>query len=51
MYAQNIVQPILLPFLQQERDMLFHQDKARPRVVRATQHALQDVRQALSLNL
>ena len=44
-YVQNVVKPVLLTFLQQEGDVLFQQDNARPHTALATQCALQDVQQ------
>ena len=35
-YIAQVVNPVLLPFLRQEDDMLFHQDNARPHTAAAT---------------
>lgn len=43
-YIQNIIQPVL-PYLQQEGDVLFQQDNVHPQVAHGTQDALQDVQE------
>ncbi|KAJ8897822.1 hypothetical protein PR048_003175 [Dryococelus australis] len=44
-YIQNIIQPILLPFLQRQGEVLFQQDNARAHTYRVTQRALEGVHQ------
>ena len=42
-YIAPVVNPVLLPFLQQEDDVLFQQDSARPHTAAVMQHALHGV--------
>lgn len=44
-YIQTVIEPIVLPFLDRQGNMLFQQDNARPHVSRATQRALERVSQ------
>ena len=44
-YIARIVNPVLLPFVQQKGNMLFQQDNARPHMVAMTQHALRGEQQ------
>ena len=44
-YITQVVNPVLLPFLRQEGDMLFQQDNAHPHMAAATQRALRGVQQ------
>ena len=44
-YVAQVVNPVLLPFLRKEGDLLFQQDNARLHTVAATQHALRGVQQ------
>ena len=44
-YSAQVVNPVLLPFLRQEGDVLFQQDNARPHTPAATQRALRGVQQ------
>ena len=39
-YFAQVVHPVLLPFIRQERDVLSQQDNARPHTDAATQRAL-----------
>lgn len=45
MYIQNMIQPILLLFMQQEGEVQFHQNNACLYDTYVTQQALQDVQQ------
>ena len=44
-YIAQVVNPMLLPFLRQEGDMLFQQDNARSHAAATTQPALCGVQQ------
>ena len=44
-YIAQVVNPILLPFLRQEGDVLLQQHNAYPHMVAVMQHALHDVQQ------
>ena len=43
MYIAQVVNPVLLPFIWQEGDVLFQQDNACPHMAAAMQHALRGV--------
>ena len=44
-YIVQVVNPVLLPFLRQEGDLLFQQDNARLHTAAATQRGLRGVQQ------
>ena len=44
-YVAQVVNPVLLPFLRQEGDVLFQQDNAHPITAADKQHALRGVQQ------
>ena len=44
-YIAQVVNPVLLPFLRHEGDVLFQQDNARPHTAAAMQHAFGGVEQ------
>ena len=46
-YIALVVNPVLLPFLRQEDDVLFQQDNAHPHMVAVMQRALRGVQQLL----
>ena len=46
-YIAQVVNPVLLPYLRQEGDVLFQQDNAHPHSGAATQRALRGVQQLL----
>lgn len=45
MHILDAIQPVLLPLLQQEYDMIYQQDNARLYVAYSTRNALQDFRE------
>ena len=42
-YIAQVVNPVLLPFIRQEGDVLFQQDKSRPHTAAVTQRAIRGV--------
>ena len=44
-YIAQVVNPVLLLFLRQEGDVLFHQDNVRPQMATVTQRAIRGVQQ------
>lgn len=49
MCVQNIFQPVLIPFPQQENDVVLQQDNASSNDTRSTQNSLQNVRELILL--